>query len=121
MMPTEDVDAEVRRLTELVLAEMKEWQAAHPQATLDEIEMAVAVHWARVQAKVVEASVQARAVPPINTQPAATRPRCPECGHALHGRGRQRRRVQTTGNQEIMLEREYAVCPSCGTGLFPPR
>ena len=122
-MPTEDLDAEVRRLTELVLAEMKEWQEAHPHATLDEIEVAVAVHWARVQAKVAEASVQTRAAPPINTQPAAERPCCPECGHALQlqGRGRHRRRAQTTGNQEITLEREYAVCPACGTGLFPPR
>lgn len=122
-MPPEDMDDEVHRLTEVVLAEMKEWQEAHPRATLEEIEGAVAVHWARVQAKakVVEATAQARAAPPINTQAEAVRPRCPECGHALQGRGRHRRRVQTTGNQEITLEREYAVCPACGTGLFPPR
>jgi hypothetical protein len=42
---------------------------AHPQATLAEIETAVAMYWARVQAKVVEVSVQARAASPINTQP----------------------------------------------------
>lgn len=119
-MPTDELEAQVRALTDIVLAEMKAWQEAHPCATLEEIEAAVAVHWARVQAKVVEASVQARAVPPINTQPAAARPRCPACGHALQGRGRHRRRVQTMGNQEITLEREYAVCPACGAGFFPP-
>lgn len=120
-MPPEDLDTEVGRLTELGLMEMKEWQEAHPRATLAEIESAVAVRWARVQAKVVEARVQARAAPPINSQAEAVRPRCPQCGQALQGRGRHRRRVQTTGNQEITLEREYAVCPACGTGLFPPR
>lgn len=119
-MPIEDGDDEVRRLTDLVLAEMQEWQEAHPRATLEEIEAAVARHWARVQAKVVEASVQARAVPSINTQPEAVHPRCPECGHVLQGRGRHRRRVQTTGNQAISLEREYAMGPACGAGLFPP-
>lgn len=120
-MPPEDVDDEVRRLTEVVLAEMKDWQEAHPRATLEEIEVAVAMHWARVQATVVEASAQARADAPITSQAEAARPGCPACGHALQGRGRHRRRVQTTGNQEITLEREYAVCPACGTGLFPPR
>ena len=122
-MPREklDTEAEVHRLTELVLAEMQAWQEAHPQATLDEIETAVARHWARVQAKVVEASVQARAARSRTAQPEVARPCCPECGQALHGRGRHRRRLQTTGNQEIVLEREYAVCPACGTGLFPPR
>lgn len=118
MLP-EDVDADVRRLTDLVLAEMKDWQEAHPRATLEEIEAAVAAQWSRVQAKVVEASVRARAAPSINAQPAAERPRCLECGHALQGRGRHRRRVQTTGNREISVDREYAACPACGAGLFP--
>lgn len=72
-MPTEDPDTEVQRLTEGVLAEMKEGQEAHPRATLQEIETAVAVPWARVQAKVAETRAHARAAAPINTLPPRAR------------------------------------------------
>lgn len=119
-MESGDVETVVQQLTAQVLAEMKDWQEAHPRAMLEDIEDAVAVRWARVQARVIEAAAQAQEAA-LPSPAVGARPCCPACGHTLQGRGRRRRRVQTSGNQEITLERTYAVCPSCGTGVFPPR
>ena len=46
-------------------------------------------------------------------------PVCPICSTPLQGRGKQQRRLQGAGGQEVLLTREYGTCPMCGTGLFP--
>ena len=46
---------------------------------------------------------------------------CPVCGTPLQGRGKQPRDLVTQHDQPIHLERQYAVCPQCGQGFFPPR
>jgi len=45
--------------------------------------------------------------------------KCPECGAALKSKGKRSRKLKTQRNQEISLERDYAQCPKCKTGLFP--
>src|SRR5258708_7848043 len=45
--------------------------------------------------------------------------RCPECGTGLESRGKRKRKLKTTHNQEITLLRSYAQCPKCKAG-FPP-
>jgi ribosomal protein S27AE len=48
------------------------------------------------------------------------RPVCPHCGERLQAAGAHCRRLR--GEQEIPIDvdRTYARCPACGTGLFPP-
>src|SRR5262249_14733572 len=57
---------------------------------------------------------------PPRTGQEAEVPRCPSCGGRLEPRGRHRRRLRTSGGQEVALDREYGVGPRCGQGLFPP-
>ena len=48
------------------------------------------------------------------------RPRCAECGQLLESQGKQERTVMTHGGKAVRLRRDYARCPACGAGLFPP-
>lgn len=97
-----------------------DWRAAHPVATFRELEAALDERWARARARLLEDAALASRVADLTSQPAAERPRCPDCGETLQARGRRRRRVTVTGNQPVELRRSYAVCPACGAGLFPP-
>ena len=48
-------------------------------------------------------------------------PRCPECGRVLESQGQHERTVLTHGGRAVHLRRDYARCPACRVGLFPPR
>jgi len=45
---------------------------------------------------------------------------CPDCGAKLVKKGKKKRILLTRDGREIELDREYAVCPACGQGIFPP-
>jgi hypothetical protein len=49
------------------------------------------------------------------------KPPLARCGTPLVSDGRKERHLVTQHNQEVMLERSYGVCPTRGTGFFPPR
>ena len=106
---------------EAVLLGLTEWRLQHPHATLNEIEAAVDAGLAGVRARMVERLALAAAAADLAGAPARERARCPRCGGALAPRGKKRRGVVTQGGQELRLERDWAVCRSCGAGLFPPR
>ena len=103
-----------------VLTGLREWRAAHPQATLAEIEAAVDDRLDAVRARLVEEAAQASRAASLREVPEAERPRCPDCGQALVERSRARRTLTVRGNRQLHLERSYGVCPACGVGLFPP-
>jgi Zn finger protein HypA/HybF involved in hydrogenase expression len=44
---------------------------------------------------------------------------CEACQIQMYKRGKRKKRV-VTQRGEIELERQYYVCPQCGTGSFPP-
>jgi Zn finger protein HypA/HybF involved in hydrogenase expression len=44
---------------------------------------------------------------------------CETCQVAMQKRGKRKKRV-VTKRGEIELERQYYVCPQCGSGVFPP-
>ncbi len=47
-------------------------------------------------------------------------PVCPECGTKMKAEGgKKKRRLQTQGGEELVLERQYGVCPTCKGGFFP--
>lgn len=110
-------DPKWQKLTDDILSGMGEWRIKHPKATFAEIERETMKRISQLQAKLIEELAQA-------SQTAGWKesdpPNCPECGAKMGWRGEQERRIQVTGGEEVKLERAYAVCPACGTGIFPP-
>jgi YgiT-type zinc finger domain-containing protein len=115
-----ELDARWRALAEEVIVGMKEWRLRHPKATLREIETALDEGLAKVRARFLEDAALASAAADVSQAQAEERPRCRRCGQSLEARGQETREVTTMGNQTVRLTRSYAVCPSCGEGLFPP-
>lgn len=109
------------RLSEEITSGMLEWRNQHPTATLREMETELDTHLALLRARMLEDMALASAAADWSDSPAAEHPICPECGQPLQHRGLQTRTLQTNGAQDLHLERQYGTCPSCGTGLFPPR
>jgi RNase P subunit RPR2 len=120
-MAGDTFDQRWRELAEEVLTGIKEWRLQHPKATFAEIEAALDDRLARLRARMLQDAALASPAASWSDAPPSSRPLCPTCGAPLVSRGRARRRLQTQGGQEIMLDRRYGVCPACGTGRFPPR
>ncbi len=99
---------------------MADWRAAHPKATLSEIEEALDARLNQVRARVLADLALASAAADVQAAAAEERPRCERCGVALQARGRSERGVVTHGGAEVRLRRSYAACPRCGDGSFPP-
>jgi len=89
------------------------WRAAHPRATMREIEDAVEEQVAKLRAEFLAEVAQ--------QSEADRESHCERCGNKLATRGRRTRRLQANGGEPIVLERSYAVCPVCKLGVFPPR
>jgi ribosomal protein S27AE len=101
-----------------ILSGVPEWRAQHPHATFQEIETTVEAHLARLRAALLQQA--AHTSPAADWSTADHPPACPHCGAALQARGAHTRRIQAPGGQEVVLTRQYATCPACGAGLFPP-
>ncbi len=118
-MATTDLGGGWEELARQVLSEVKEWRIQHPRASLAEMEEELDRRWHRLRVRLL--GDMALASEAAELQGAGQRLRCPQCGEALVSRGRRKRRLQTEGGQELVLERSYGVCPTCGVGFFPPR
>jgi len=113
-------DKRWREVSEEILNGMKEWRLAHPKATFREIEQAASERVSRLEAQLVQDSAMASPQRDWKESSDEERPQCPVCETALQKRGKQQRKLQGKGGQEISLTRSYGTCPVCGTGLFPP-
>ncbi len=120
-MRIEDLDARWHELTEEVITGMKEWRLQHPKATFREIEAALDERLAQVRARMLEDAALLSRAAEAQAEGSESPLRCPDCGTPLHARGKQRRDLVTQHDQPIHLQRQYAVCPQCGKGFFPPR
>jgi YgiT-type zinc finger domain-containing protein len=110
-------EARWQQLSEEVLTGLRDWRAAHPRATFAEIEAVVDERLNGMRARMLEDLALASAA----AEEAGGLPGpCPECGQPLQRRGTQTRTLTVQGDQPVHLRRPYAVCPACGTGLFPP-
>lgn len=107
-----------RELSETVLVGMQEWRKQHPRANMREIEKELDQRLARLRARMLQDTAlesEAR-----DWQEAEEQPVCRECGEVLQMNGSHQRQLQTHGQQAVVLERKYGVCPKCGLGFFPP-
>jgi hypothetical protein len=94
---------------------LREWRAAHPQATLAAIEAALDRRWAALRGQMLADLALASAATEV--APGAT---CPHCGGALRDEGARERTLLTAGQASVTLRRDYATCTACGYRLFPP-
>ena len=99
---------------------LADWRAAHPHATLSEIEEALDERLNQVRARVLADLALASTATDVQAASGEERPRCERCGTALQARGQSERGVVTHGGVEVRLRRSYATCPRCGDGTFPP-
>ncbi len=97
------------------------WRRQHPTATFNEIEDAVDEQMQALRAQMLADLGRASRTADVRAKQAGAPPRCPACGERLVRQGTHQRRVLVQGGQAVDLERDYAACPACGTGLFPPR
>jgi NADH pyrophosphatase NudC (nudix superfamily) len=95
------------------------WRAAHPEATLAEIEAAVDEQMNRLRARMIEEVAQASSLEQAGAGDQARK--CPHCGERMQARGKHQRRLQTQGGQQVRLTRQYVSCSACGYSFFPPR
>ena len=110
-----------RDLSEHIFTEISEWRRSHPKATFREIEDEVHTRMSRLEAQLLQDTAQQSTSRSWSGASAHERPTCPVCQTPLHARGKQQRKLQGAGGQAVTLNRAYGPCPSCGTGLFPPR
>jgi YgiT-type zinc finger domain-containing protein len=101
----EDLMAEVQRA-------MTSWRGTHPHATFAEIEQAVEEQIARIRVQLLEQVVA--------DGPKQEQPICRACGATMVPGSQAERQLTVQGDEAVHLTRRYAICPSCGTGLFPP-
>jgi hypothetical protein len=116
----EEIESSWRQLAEEVILGMKEWRLQHPRATLTEMEEALDGLWARARGRFLQDVALASAAREIGDVGGDGGSLCPQCWHPLESRGQKTRSLSTYYDQCITLKRSYGVCPSCGTGFFPP-
>jgi DNA-directed RNA polymerase subunit RPC12/RpoP len=122
-MPRLDEEFERRwhQEAEAVLSGMKEWRLQHPKATFREIEAAVDEQLSGLRARLLQDLALASRAADLQDKQLGEQPRCPECGRVLESQGQHERTVLTHGGRAVHLRRDYARCPACRVGLFPPR
>lgn len=110
-----------RQLTDQIMTGMREWRNQHPKASLREIETELDSRLSRVRARMLEDLALQSTAATWRETARLHAPTCPQCGTPLDERGTHPRTLLTHGGQEVTLERSYGVCPTCSSGLFPPR
>ena len=104
-------------MSEEMLDEVAQWREEHPRATMREIEDEIDKRLSALRAKMVSDTANASERAKWET---AQGVQCPDCGAKLIKKGKKKRVLLTRDGREIELDREYAVCPACGQGIFPP-
>jgi len=119
-METEGIFTLLHHESEEIITGMRDWGTAHPKATFAQIEAAVDERLNRLRARMVQEIALASQAGDGAALAPIERPRCPTCEECMAPRGEQEREVTVQGDHTVHLTRSYWVCPSCGTGLFPP-
>jgi uncharacterized protein with PIN domain len=110
--------AAAEREAEIVAVQMAQkavaWQAAHPRATLEELEEALLQLRAEFSQQLARVLLEQREA----AQPVPG-PRCPQCGQEMHYKGDKPLHPPTTLG-DVAFERGYYYCSECAQGVFPP-
>ena len=120
-MQRDRLAAKWRESSEEVVSGVAEWREQHPKATLQEIEAALDERLGRLRARMLEDAALASQATDLRDTAMVDRPRCPKCGAAMKHQSWEKRDLLTHHGQTVTLNRSYALCPTCGEALFPPR
>ena len=93
-------------------AAMQVWRAAHPQATLADIERE-----ATRQVAALRRDLMAAALQPVEAAPAV----CPTCGGTLVRNGTASRTITTPHEERLTITGPRMRCSACEVELSPPR
>jgi YgiT-type zinc finger domain-containing protein len=99
-------------LSEAIMEEVAVWRAAHPKATLREIEAEIDRRLSELRAKMISDRANASASEGVV---------CPACGAKLVKQRKKKRVLLMRDGRRIELVRDYGVCVACGQGIFPSR
>jgi hypothetical protein len=116
-MMVENEDQAVNELmeeTEARLRQLLDWQKAHPDATLAEIEAEVSRVRRGLMGKVIEDLVVLKDRERIGSEQIL----CEGCGRPLKSRGGRDKQVETTEGL-VRISRAYYYCSRCKRGFFP--
>jgi NADH pyrophosphatase NudC (nudix superfamily) len=118
-MGIKELEADWQASGKKAISKVNEWRQHHPKATLQEIETVLDEQLGRLRKQLLEEAAQASETADWRADSAAG-PVCGKCGARLEARGKGKRKLTTSDDQVMELERQYGVCPVCQTGLFPP-
>ena len=106
-----------REMGEEILEGLEQWREEHSRATMREIEDEIDQRLSALRAQMISDTANASE---RERWERAQGVQCPNCGAKLVKKGKKKRILLTRDGREIELNREYAVCPACGQGIFPP-
>jgi len=98
---------------------LREWRKENPKASLIEIENTVDANMAEVKRQIIEDLIHESGTADISGLPETERPNCPECGKSMVANGKKKRRLKTSHEKEIEIDRHQAYCPECKVTFFP--
>ena len=104
-------------MSEEILDGVAQWREEHPRATMREIEGEIDKRLSALRAKMISDTANMSERAKWETTEGV---QCLDCGAKLIKKGKKKRVLLTRDGREIELDREYAVCPACGQGIFPP-
>ncbi len=116
-MQPEDLQKRWEEQGEDVFAAVAQWRAAHPKATLAEIEQAVDEQMNRLRARMIEQAAQASAAAESEASQGLV---CEQCGQPLQARGKARRKWQTQGGKPGGSGTNLRDLPAVWRRFFPP-
>jgi hypothetical protein len=111
----EEKKQEWERMSSQAMEALIRWREAHPAATFAEIEQELDERLADVRARMLGELAEATPLAEASVTS------CAECGRPMQAAGSHPRTLTTRQQRGVRLEREWARCPACGAGFFPPR
>jgi DNA-directed RNA polymerase subunit RPC12/RpoP len=118
MMKGEGLEEGWSGLSDEIMKRVAEWREQHPRATFREIEEEIDQRLSGLRAKMLSDTANRSDKAEWAGEEAGQV--CPDCGAKIIKKGRKKRILLTRDGREVVLDREYAVCPACGQGIFPP-
>ena len=100
--------------------QVSRWRKENPRASFTEIEKTVDEKLAQVRAAMLQELALESELTDFKQLPDEKRPQCPSCGRPLASNGRQKRKLVTSHEQEMVLERSKGYCRHCRVSYFPP-
>ena len=107
-------EREAVEIAEALARKAVAWQAVHPKATLEELEVAMLELRKEFGQELARVLLEHREA----THPVPG-PSCPKCGCEMQYKGKKRLHPPTTLG-DLAFERAYYYCPECDQGVFPP-